>query len=93
MKHNILMGISVLPALLIMPAFSDTITTRQVITDNTTYNDLTATNIASSTAKNGGVFYMENTPTTTLTFNGTSTFSGNSLNNGGMGGVIGNGWL
>lgn len=93
MKHNILMGISVLPALLIMPAFSDTITTRQVITDDTTYNDLTATNIASSTANNGGVFYMENTPTTTLTFNGTSTFSGNSLNNGGMGGVIGNGWL
>lgn len=93
MKHNILMGISVLPALLVMPAFADTITARQVITTNTTYNNLTASNIASTTANNGGVFYMENVPTTTLTFDGTSTFSNNSLNNGGMGGAIGNGWL
>ena len=93
MKHSLLMGISVLPALLIIPAFADTITTRQVITENTTYNDLTATDITSTTSNNGGVFYMENAPTTTLTFDGTSTFSGNSLNNGGMGGVIGNGWL
>ena len=87
------MGISVLPALLVMPAFADTITARQVITTNTTYNNLTASNIASTTANNGGVFYMENVPTTTLTFDGTSTFSNNSLNNGGMGGAIGNGWL
>ena len=93
MKHSILMGISVLPALLIMPAVADTITTRQVITENTTYNNLTATDIASTTSNNGGVFYMENVPTTTVTFDGTSIFSGNSLNNGGMGGVIGNGWL
>lgn len=93
MKHNILMGISVLPALLIMPASADTITTRQVITENTTYTDLTASNIASTTANNGGVFYMEDVPSTTLTFDGTSTFSSNSLNDGGMGGVIGNGWL
>ena len=93
MKHNILMGISVLPALLIMPAFADSITTRQIITDNTTYTDLTASNIASTTANNGGVFYMENVPNTTLTFDGATLFSSNSLNNGGMGGVIGNGWL
>ena len=93
MKHNILMGISVLPALLIMPAHADTITTRQVITSDTTYTNLTASNIASTTPNNGGVFYMENVPTTTLTFDGTSIFSGNSLTNGGMGGVIGNGWL
>ncbi len=93
MKHNILMGISVLPALLIMPALADTITTRQVITENTIYTDLTASNITSTTANNGGVFYMENVPNTTLTFDGTSTFNSNSLNNGGMGGVIGNGWL
>lgn len=93
MKYNALVGISVLPALLIMPAFSDTITTRQVITDDTTYNDLTASDIASTTSNNGGVFYLENIPDTVLTFDGTTVFSGNSLNNGGMGGAIGNGWL
>lgn len=91
--HNTLIGVSVLPALFIMPAMADTINQRQVITTNTTYTDLVAQNIASTTANNGGVFYMQDVPNVVLTFDGPSTFSGNSLNNGGMGGVIGNGWL
>lgn len=96
MKNNFytkLLGVSVLPALLVMPAFSETITARQVIDTNTTYTDLVAENIASTTANNGGVFYMQDVPSVYLVFNGDSSFSGNSLNNGGMGGVIGNGWL
>ncbi len=93
MKYNLLFGISVLPALLIMPAVADTITARQVITSNTTYTDLTASNIASTVSNNGGVFYLQDVPNATLAFNGTTLFSGNSLNNGGMGGAIGNGWL
>ena len=92
--HNTLIKVSVLPALLcVIPATADTITERQVITTNTTYNDLTASNIASMTANNGGVFYMQDVPNVLLVFNGNTTFTGNSLNNGGMGGVIGNGWL
>ena len=93
MKHSLLIGVSVLPALFIMPAFSDTLTTRQVITENTTYTDLIASNIASTTANNGGVFYMQNVPNVVLDFDGVTQFRNNSLNNGGMGGVIGNGWL
>lgn len=96
MKHNIytnLLGISVLPALAVLPATADTITTRQVITEDTTYTDLVAENIASTTATNGGVFYMVDVPDVTLTFNGTTLFNRNSLNDGGMGGAIGNGWL
>ena len=92
--HNTLIGVSVLPALLcIAPAIADTITERQVITTNTTYNNLTASNIASTTANNGGVFYMQDVPNVLLFFDGDTTFTSNSLNNGGMGGVIGNGWL
>ncbi len=93
--HNVLLGISVLPALLVMPAMADTVDSRQVIKQNTTYNNLTALNIASSSANNGGVFYMEDVQDVTLTFDGTTTFSGNSLTgpSSGMGGVIGNGWL
>ena len=93
--HNLLVGVSVLPALLMMPAWADTLDSRRVITENTTYTDLTASNIASSSANNGGVFYMEDVQDVTLTFNGTTTFSGNSLTgpSSGMGGVIGNGWL
>ena len=91
--YNKIIGVSVLPALLVMPSFADTITTRQVIDTNTTYNDLVAENIASSTANNGGVFYLQDAQDVSLVFNGYSSFSGNSLNNGGMGGVIGNGWL
>ena len=96
MKHNFhstLVGISVLPALLVMPAMADTVTERTVITQNTAYTDLVAENIASTTANNGGVFYMQDVPNVVLDFDGTTLFSGNSLNNGGMGGVIGNGWL
>ncbi len=93
MKHNILFGVSVLPALLVMPAFAETITARQVITENTTYTNTIAENIASTVANNGGVFYMQDVPNIVLNFDGVSVFSGNSLNNGGMGGVIGNGWL
>ena len=59
MKHNILFGVSVLPALLVMPAVAETIATRQVITENTSYTNLVAENIASTTANNGGVFYMQ----------------------------------
>lgn len=93
MKHSMLFGISVLPALLVLPAMADTVTSRQVITENTTYNNLVAENIASTTANNGGVFYMQDVPDVTLLFNGETLFVGNSLNNGGMGGAIGNGWL
>ncbi|MBR2510897.1 MAG: hypothetical protein IKB59_01880, partial [Alphaproteobacteria bacterium] len=92
--HNTLIKVSVLPALLcVTPATADTITERQVITTNTTYNNVVANNIASTVANNGGVFYMQDVPNVVLTFEGPSSFSGNSLNNGGMGGVIGNGWL
>ena len=92
--HDTLIKVSVLPALLcVTPATVDTITERQVITTNTTYNDLTASNIVSMTANNGGVFYMQDVPNVLLVFNDNTTFTGNSLNNGGMGGVIGNGWL
>ncbi|MBR6009936.1 MAG: autotransporter domain-containing protein [Alphaproteobacteria bacterium] len=91
--HNFLMGVSVLPALAIMPAMADTVDSRHVITDNTTYDNLTASNIAESTANNGAVFYMEDVQDVTLTFNGTTSFTGNSLINGGMGGAIGSGWL
>ncbi len=93
MKHGVLFGISVLPALLVMPAIADTVTTRQVISENATYNNLIAENIASTTANNGGVFYMQDVPDVTLLFDGDALFVGNSLNNGGMGGAIGNGWL
>lgn len=93
MKHNLIIGISVLPALLIMPAVADTVSSRQVISENTTYNNLVAENIASTTANNGGVFYMQDVPDVTLLFDGETLFVGNSLNDGGMGGAIGNGWL
>ena len=91
--HSTLVGISVLPALLIMPAMADTISERTVISENTTYTNLVAENIASTTANNGGVFYMQDVPEVVLTFDGATTFQDNSLNNGGMGGAIGNGWL
>lgn len=92
--HNTLIGVSVVPALLfVMPATAENITERQVISANTTYNNAVANNIASTVANNGGVFYMQDVPNVVLTFEGPSSFSGNSLNNGGMGGVIGNGWL
>lgn len=96
MKHNFhstLIGISVLPALLIMPAMAETITERTVISENTTYTDLKAENIASTVANNGGVFYMQDVPNVVLDFDGITVFQNNSLNNGGMGGAIGNGWL
>ena len=93
MKYNFLFGVSVLPALFIMPAFADTISERTVISTNTTYTDLVAENIASTTANNGGVFYMQDTPNVVLDFDGITIFQNNSLNNGGMGGAIGNGWL
>ena len=93
MKYNALIGVSVLPALFIMPAMADTIDTRTVIVSDTTYTDLTASNIASTTSNNGGVFYMQEVPNVTLTFDGATLFDGNSLNDGGMGGAIGNGWL
>ena len=96
MKHNFhsaLIGISVLPALLVMPAMAETITERTVVTENTTYTDLTAENIVSTVANNGGVFYMQDVPNVVLDFDGITVFQNNSLNNGGMGGVIGNGWL
>ena len=91
--QNILFGVSVLPALFIMPAMSETISGRTVISENTTYTDAVAQNIASTTANNGGVFYMQDVPEVVLSFEGDALFAGNSLNNGGMGGVIGNGWL
>ncbi len=90
---NTLIGVSVLPALFVMPAMADTITERTVITQNTAYTDLIADGISSTTSNNGGVFYMQNVPDVTLLFNGVTLFTDNSLNNGGMGGVIGNGWL
>lgn len=91
--HSTLIGISVLPALLIMPAMADTVSERTVITQNTTYTDLVAENIASTVANNGGVFYMQDVPNVVLDFDGITVFQNNSLNNGGMGGAIGNGWL
>ena len=93
MTKHFLLGVSFLPALLIMPAVADTVDARHVITENTTYNNLVASNIAETTANNGGVFYMEDVQDVTLTFNGITSFTGNSLMNGGMGGAIGNGWL
>ena len=69
------------------------ITQRKQITKNTICTDLTAENITSTTANNGGVFYLEDVQDTTLTFKGTTIFKNNSLNGGGMGGAIGNGWL
>lgn len=91
--YNTLLGVSVLPALFVMPAIADVVTERQVVSSNTTYTDLLAENIASTVANNGGVFYMQDVPNVVLDFNGTTLFSNNSLNNGGMGGAIGNGWL
>lgn len=93
--HGLLLGVSVLPALAIMPAIAETVTERHVITENTSYSDLVAEDIASSTANNGGVFYMEDVQDVTLTFNGTTSFKNNSLSgpSSGMGGAIGNGWL
>ncbi len=93
MKHGVIFGISIFPALLVLPSVAETITARQVITENTTYTNLTAQDIISTTANNGGVFYMEDVPDVLLAFQGDTLFSGNALNNGGMGGVIGNGWL
>lgn len=93
MKRNIFLGISVLPALLVMPAIGDVVSVRTVIAENTEYTNLTAENIASTSANNGGVFYMQDVPNVTLLFAGDTLFSNNSLNNGGMGGAIGNGWL
>lgn len=90
---DILKVCSVLPALLVMPAMADVITERQVISENTTYTDLTASDILSNVSNNGGVFYLQDVQDVTLTFDGTTLFSGNSVTGGGMGGAIGNGWL
>ena len=70
-----------------------TLESRTVINENTTYNNLSVSNIQSTSSNNGGVFYLENVQDVTLTFDGTTNFSGNSIIDGGMGGVIGNGWL
>ncbi len=70
-----------------------TLESRTVINENTTYNNLSVSNIQSTSSNNGGVFYLENVQNVTLTFDGTTNFSGNSIIDGGMGGVIGNGWL
>lgn len=94
-KHfaDLLKVCSILPALAIMPAMAEDLLERQVIKESKTYNDLTVNNIVSSVSNNGGVFYLEDVQDVVLTFKGNSKFSNNSLNNGGMGGVIGNGWL
>ncbi|MBO5947059.1 MAG: autotransporter domain-containing protein [Alphaproteobacteria bacterium] len=94
-KHlaDLLKVCSILPALVIMPAMGDGVSERQVITENKTYKSLTVNGIASSCANNGGVFYMEDVQDVVLNFQGNSSFTNNSLNGGGMGGVIGNGWL
>ena len=75
--HSTLIGISVLPALLIMPAMADTVSDRTVITQNTTYTDLVAENIASTVANNGGVFYMQDVPNVVLDFDGITVFKNN----------------
>ena len=94
-KHlaDLLKVCSILPALAIMPAMADGVSERQVITENKTYKNLTVNGIASSSANNGGVFYMEDVQDVVLNFQGDTSFTNNSLNGGGMGGVIGNGWL
>ncbi len=51
--HNILFGISVLPALLVMPALAEEITERQVLNEDTVLDGVSATNIENSSV--GGV--------------------------------------
>ena len=82
-----------LSAAFALSASAETIDTRQQITENTTYTDLTASGIYSTVSNNGGVFYLEDVQDVTLTFNGSTLFENNKIMNGGMGGAIGNGWL
>ena len=51
--HNILFGISVLPALLVLPALAEEITERQVLNEDTVLDGVSATNIENSSV--GGV--------------------------------------
>ena len=51
--HNILLGISVLPALLVLPALAEEITERQVLNEDTVLDGVSATNIENSSV--GGV--------------------------------------
>ncbi len=94
-KHlaDLLKVCSILPALVIMPAMAESLSERQVITQDKTYKNLTIDGISSSVANNGGVFYLEDVQDVLLTFKGESKFVNNSILNGGMGAVIGNGWL
>ena len=94
-KHlaDLLKVCSILPALVIMPAMAESLSERQVITQDKTYKNLTVDGISSSVANNGGVFYLEDVQDVLLTFKGESKFVNNSILNGGMGAVIGNGWL
>ena len=94
-KHlaDLLKVCSILPALVIMPAMAESLSERQVITQDKTYKNLTVDGVSSSVANNGGVFYLEDVQDVLLTFKGESKFVNNSILNGGMGAVIGNGWL
>ena len=56
--HNILFGISVLPALLVMPALAEEITERQVLNEDTVLDGVSATNIENSST--GGVILSYN---------------------------------
>ena len=80
--HHVLLGISVLPALLIMPAMADE---RLVISGNPNAQetDLSLSNVASTS--NGGALLVENL--SVLTLNGDSSFTNNS-SSGGYGGAI-----
>lgn len=51
--HNILLGVSVLPALFVLPAVADEITTRQIFNEDTVLDGVSATNIENSSV--GGV--------------------------------------
>lgn len=51
--HNILLGVSVLPALFVLPAVADEITTRQIFNEDTILDGVSATNVQNNST--GGV--------------------------------------
>ncbi len=51
--HNVLLGVSVLPALFVLPAVADEITTRQIFNEDTVLDGVSATNVQNNST--GGV--------------------------------------
>lgn len=72
-NHSLLWGISILPALLVMPAMAETITERQVINDSRDFTDVEAS--VQGTEYGGAMFIQMTDPTSVVNISGQSSFS------------------